>query len=92
VVTLIVIVLLGATALVVTSGTGTTPPKPVASPVPITGASASVATFSARPVLCYAPPLAGSSGQSAPTGPLPSCAPSYQLTPANLAVLPDPGT
>ena len=61
VVTLIVMVLLSATALVATIGGGTTAPKPVSSPVPITGASASVAAFSVRPVLCYAPPLAASS-------------------------------
>jgi hypothetical protein len=90
-VTLIVMVLLSTTALVATIGGGTTAPRPVSSPVPITGASVSVATFSVRPVLCYAPPLTASSGQPAPTGTLPSCAPSYQLSAANLAVDPNPG-
>lgn len=90
-VALVVIVLLCATAVGVLSGKGTTPPKPAASPVPVSGAGASAATFSARPVLCYAPPLTLSNGQPAPSGPLPTCGPSYRLTSTNLAVVPDTG-
>jgi hypothetical protein len=46
--------------------------------------------FSIRPVLCYAPPLTVGSGQTAATGPLPTCAPSSELTASNLGVKPDP--
>ncbi len=42
-----------------------------------------------RPALCYAEPLTLKKGQSASTGPLPSCAPTSQLTAANLGVTPN---
>lgn len=90
-VSFIVVLLLCATAIAMTSGSGTNPTRPVSSPVPITGSSVSAASFSARPVLCYAPPLTLSSGQPASAAALPTCGPSYQLTAANLAVDPDSG-
>jgi hypothetical protein len=46
--------------------------------------------FSIRPVLCYAPPPSLAAGQSALTGPLPTCAPASELTATNLGVEPDP--
>jgi hypothetical protein len=46
--------------------------------------------FSIRPVLCYAPPLAVGSDQSSSIRPLPTCAPSSELTATNLGVKPDP--
>jgi preprotein translocase subunit SecD len=42
-----------------------------------------------RPALCYAPPYTPAKGSTPPTGPLPTCAASAQLTQANLAVKPD---
>jgi hypothetical protein len=85
----IVVLLLCATAVAMTRGSGTNPPRPISSPVPISGASVSAASFTIRPVLCYAPPLTPPSGQPASTGPLPTCGSSFQLTAANLAVDPD---
>ena len=90
-VSIIVVVLVCVTAIVVTTRSDANPPRPVSSPVPVTGASVSGASFSARPVLCYAPPLTPSNRQPAPATALPNCGPSYQLTAANLAVDPDSG-
>ncbi|HEY1990449.1 MAG TPA: protein translocase subunit SecD [Acidimicrobiales bacterium] len=42
-----------------------------------------------RPGLCYAPPYTPTKGSTPPTGPLPTCAASSQLTATNLAVKPD---
>ena len=39
-----------------------------------------------RPALCFAPVLSLAKGQTAPVGPLPTCAAASQLTAANLAV------
>jgi hypothetical protein len=53
-------------------------------------ATVSSNAFSIRPVLCYAPPLTVGSGQTSSTRPLPTCAPSSELTASNLGVKPDP--
>ncbi len=69
--------------------------RPVVRPVstapatPVSGAGSVASGFSIRPVLCYAPPLAVPAGQAASTGPLPTCAPSTQLTASNLQVAPE---
>jgi SecD-like export protein len=55
--------------------------------VPSTGHPTVKLSF--RPVLCYAPTPTLAAGQTASTGPLPSCGPAYQLTAGNLAIRPD---
>ncbi|HEX3839719.1 MAG TPA: hypothetical protein VHU85_02900 [Acidimicrobiales bacterium] len=55
-------------------------------------ATVSSNAFSIRPVLCYAPPLTSGSGQASSTRPLPTCAPSSELTATNLGVKPDPSS
>jgi len=42
-----------------------------------------------RPALCYAPAYTPAKGSTPPTGPVPTCAASSQLTATNLAVKPD---
>ena len=54
------------------------------------GAPATI-TFSARPVLCFAPP-ASATAAPAPPGGLPSCAPSHAVTEASLHVAVAPKT
>ena len=77
-----------AIALLVSTGSGSTRPVATASPAPATVTAASASKFSIRQVLCYAPPYTGASGQTPVTGPLPTCAPPYQLTTSNLEVTP----
>jgi hypothetical protein len=85
----IAVVLVGiAVGLLVTQGNGPSPrPVTPAAPAP-SAAAATASSFSIRPVLCYAPPFDGSTGQAPPTRPLPTCAPPYQLTASHLQVTP----
>jgi hypothetical protein len=56
-----------------------------------TGSVLSTASFSIRPILCYAPPYNPYTGEGALTPSLPACGPQYALTPENLQVTPDQG-
>ncbi|MGO9028190.1 MAG: SecDF P1 head subdomain-containing protein [Acidimicrobiales bacterium] len=91
IVSAVVVVLVVATLSLTAGHGGGTPSTAPAAPPPVTGAGASAAVFSLRPVLCYAPPLAVEAGQATATGPLPVCSPSSALTTANLNVAPDSG-
>jgi len=71
------------------SGGGSPRPVTTAPDAPVSAAGAAGSGFSIRPVLCYAPPLAVPAGEAASTGPLPTCAPSSQLTATNLQVAPE---
>jgi preprotein translocase subunit SecD len=88
IVALVVVVLLGVTVSFTAGRGGRGSLKPAA-PASITGAVHSVANLSLRPVLCYAPPLTLATGQTASTGPLPTCASSSVATATNLHVTPD---
>ena len=61
--------------------TGELTPKPTAVGTSI------AATFSIRPLLCYAPVFVATTGP-ATSGPLPTCGPQYQLSASNLNVTP----
>ncbi len=63
--------------------------QPVAPPLSAQPVANSSANFSVRPVLCFAPPFAPTSGSAASTGPLPPCAPSLALRAGNLNVTPN---
>jgi hypothetical protein len=84
----LVIIVAIAIALLATGSSGTRQDTHTA-PTPLTGAVIAGSTFSIRPVLCYAPPYAVAVGQAAPSGPLPRCSASSQLTVANLRVTPN---
>jgi hypothetical protein len=86
----ILLAVLGFTLSVTLGGSSRGPSPSVAGSPSAKPAAVLGDTFSIRPVLCYAPPLTVGSGQIANTGLLPACAPSRQLTAANLAVQPDP--
>lgn len=60
-------------------------------PASVASAGHSGASLSFRPVLCYAAPLNLAAGQTASTGPLPTCSPSTELTASNLRVSPNSG-
>ncbi|MGO8872642.1 MAG: SecDF P1 head subdomain-containing protein [Acidimicrobiales bacterium] len=87
--TLVLLVLIGVTLGITSGRGGHARPKSVGLPASITGASHSVTNLNFRPVLCYAPPLTLAPGQTASTGPLPTCSPSTELTASNLQVSPN---
>jgi hypothetical protein len=89
IVSLVILVVMGVTfgLSVGRRGGGTQPPIPSAA-VPA-ASTASAADFSVRPVLCYAPDFAPTSGLSVGTGTSPTCGPAFQLTPAHLGVSPE---
>ncbi len=75
-----------------TSGRGGNGRSPAdANPATITVAAHNGFDFSLRPVLCYAPALNLSVGETPSAGPLPECAPASRLTAANLFVNTDTG-
>lgn len=68
------------------------PSRTAASPGVVAGIGHGAAGLAFRPVLCAAPSLTLSAGQTESTGPLPTCAPANQWTAANLGVNPDSHT
>jgi hypothetical protein len=87
---LFILVALGITLIVMAGRKGTgSVQRPIAPPPSAQPVASPNATFSVRPVLCYAPPFAPTSGSAASPGPLPPCAPSLTLTAANLHVTPN---
>jgi hypothetical protein len=86
---LFILVALGVTLIVMAGRGGRGSVKPVAPPLSAQPVTSPNANFSVRPVLCYAPPFAPSSGPATSTGPLPSCTPPLALTAGNLHVTPN---
>ena len=64
--------------------------QPVAQPSarPLAAVSSAKASFSVRPVYCYAPAFSPTAGQLPPSAPLPTCSAPYALTPSHLDVTP----
>jgi hypothetical protein len=85
---LVLVVLLAIVGTVLATGGGGTDPDPHGSPARSAVAGTAGSSFSIRPVLCYAPPYSPAFGQAQPTGPLPTCSASSQLTPSSLNVTP----
>jgi hypothetical protein len=85
---LFIAVALGVTLVLMAGREGRGSVQPVAPPPSAHTAVGSRASFSVRPVLCYAPPFAPTNGATTSTGALPPCAPSSELTAANLQVTP----
>jgi hypothetical protein len=84
----ILLAVLGFTLSATFGGSSRGPSPSVAGSSSAKPAAALDDAFSIRPVLCYAPPLTARTGQTATFSPLPTCAPTSQLTAANLAVQP----
>jgi hypothetical protein len=83
---LFILVALGITLIVMAGREGRGSVQPVAPAPRGQPVASSNANFSVRPVLCYTPPFAPTSGSGASTGPLPPCAPSSALTAGNLNI------
>jgi hypothetical protein len=82
---LFILVVLGITLFLMAGRGGRGSVQPAVPPPSAQTAAGSRANFSVRPVLCFAPPFAPTSG-AASTGALPPCAPSSAMTAANLHV------
>jgi hypothetical protein len=89
IVVLFILMALGIALILMAGRDGRSSVKPVAPRPPAQPVASTTASFSLRPLLCYAPPFTPTIGSTASKGPLPPCAPSLALTAGNLHVAPN---